>query len=317
MRTILVAFILLSCGIRSFAQGFDTLAEECLGYFTRGETDLFEAAYPGLFMEYVKENEPAYRDAVEAVREGDFWRALSNLGENLDPDLFLDELAADTNFTRLHHLPQWEELIRRADAVAAGYNNEVRLRLKAVQARDQGIRLLYLYTGDGPVKDKLHQYMHRVDAESGAEVCAILDRYGWLGPDEIGEEGNETLFLAVQHANDADIQLKYLPRLAEAVLDGRAEGWHLAFLTDRTLMNQGHKQVYGTQKIVSREPGKSYIVPLEHPEQVDELRASVGLGPLADDLADYGMEWDPDDYMSRLPEIERMYRERFESMSGR
>lgn len=36
--------------------------------------------------------------------------------------------------------------------------------------------------------------------------------------------------------------------LQQAVQTGKANGWHLAFLTDRILMNQGKKQIYGTQK---------------------------------------------------------------------
>ncbi|MCC8018636.1 MAG: hypothetical protein LIO85_02525 [Rikenellaceae bacterium] len=316
MRTVICSLIFLLSGVLAYPQDFDAQVERCLGYFTRGETEPFEATYPGLYTEYLKEVIPAYRDALLAVKEGDTGRALSHLSEQLDPDLFLDELATDSNFIRLHVLPEWHELMRRYEAVKAGYNNEVRLRLKAIQAKDQGIRLLYLNTGDGPVKDKMHEYMHEVDAESAAEVCAILDLYGWLGPDEIGEEANETLFLAVQHVGDADIQQKYLPMLAEAAADGRAEWWHFAFLTDRTLMNRGLKQIYGTQKILSRQPGKSYIVPLEHPERVDELRASVGLDPLAEELADYGMEWDLGEYLRNLPDIERMYRERYEALTG-
>jgi hypothetical protein len=101
--------------------------------------------------------------------------------------------------------------------------------------------------------------------------------------------------------------------LREAVKAGKADGWQLAFLTDRILMNQGKKQIYGTQKVISTIPGRSYIIPLEYPERVDELRREVGLPPLADDLEEEGMHWDPEEYRRNLLEIERMYKERFDS----
>ncbi len=48
------------------------------------------------------------------------------------------------------------------------------------------------------------------------EVEKILDEHGWLGADVIGEQGNKTLFLVIQHS-DLETQLKYLPMMREAV----------------------------------------------------------------------------------------------------
>ncbi|MCD8178601.1 MAG: hypothetical protein LUE98_14730 [Tannerellaceae bacterium] len=98
--------------------------------------------------------------------------------------------------------------------------------------------------------------------------------------------------------------------LQQAVQTGKADGWHLAFLTDRILMNQGKKQIYGTQKIISDNPAKSYIVPLEYPEKVDQLRKESGLPPLAEELEEEGMQWNLQEYLKNLPTIEKMYRER-------
>lgn len=156
--------------------------------------------------------------------------------------------------------------------------------------------------------------MKKIDLESVDIVAKIIDKYGWLGKDKIGKEANETLFLGIQHIDDLVVQSKYLPAIKDAVKKGNAEPWHLAFLTDRILMNQGKKQVYGTQKIITKNPETSYIIPLENPEKVDELRKEIGLDPLNDDLQEDGLSWNLEDYKKDLPRIEKLYKERVEKL---
>ena len=64
------------------------------------------------------------------------------------------------------------------------------------------------------------------------KVKSILDKYGWLGTDIIGGQGNNTLFLVIQHA-DIETQVQYLPMMREAVKNGKAKGSSLALHYDR------------------------------------------------------------------------------------
>ena len=48
------------------------------------------------------------------------------------------------------------------------------------------------------------------------KIKKILDEHGWLGADIIGNQGNTTLFLVIQHS-DLETQEKYLPMMLEAV----------------------------------------------------------------------------------------------------
>jgi hypothetical protein len=41
---------------------------------------------------------------------------------------------------------------------------------------------------------------------------SILQKYGWLGHEEIGDQANTTLFMVIQHS-DQVAQEKYLPML--------------------------------------------------------------------------------------------------------
>ncbi|WP_295991220.1 DUF6624 domain-containing protein [uncultured Alistipes sp.] len=184
----------------------------------------------------------------------------------------------------------------------------LRRQLVALRNRDQGIRLLLLEAmrrsgDDSSLVDTLRGRMRRIDRDNALRVRQIIDRHGWPGREEVGEEANEALFLCLQHVDDTIVQEKYLPVLRQAVAEGRAEGWHLAFLTDRIRMNRGEKQIYGTQT-VTRGGQLDYVVPIEEPERVDSLRRSIGLKPMARYLDG---AWDLERYLRELPEIERKY----------
>ena len=65
-----------------------------------------------------------------------------------------------------------------------------------------------------------------------------------------------------------------------AVAQGEASGKDLAYLTDRVLLAEGKKQIYGTQFM--QVDGKSEPRPMEDPEHVDDRRKEVGLEPIAE-----------------------------------
>ncbi|WP_165041330.1 DUF6624 domain-containing protein [Dysgonomonas sp. ZJ709] len=318
MRKIfLFSFLGLLCSLSGSCQEFNELVNQSLSYFKQNEFRKFEETYPKLYLEYLKTNIPSYQEAINAANSGNIELAFSNINELIDEDLFLDEIEHDEDFKVLHQKGAWSILLQKIKTIKSSYNEGLRSELKEVQNRDQGIRILYLHIENDSLKTAVHDYMKTiVDNDCSAKICPILDKYGWVGTDEIGSEANGTLFLAVQHVDDLKVQEKYLPMLKDAVKSGKAEGWQLAFLTDRILMNQGRKQIYGTQKIISKDPARSYIIPLEDPNNVDELRKEVGLPPLAKDLEEEGMHWDLEEYKKNLPTIEKMYRERYETLKN-
>lgn len=121
--------------------------------------------------------------------------------------------------------------------------------------------------------------------------------------DVIGNQGNLTLFLVIQHA-DLETQEEYLPMMREAVKNGNASSRNLALLEDRVALGKGEKQIYGSQVNRDQETGEYYVLPLIDPDNVDKRRADVGLGPIQDYISFWGMTWDVEDYKKKLPEIE-------------
>ena len=149
------------------------------------------------------------------------------------------------------------------------------------------------YGGDSKEWKALMKKMQTADSINLLKVTAIIDRYGWLGPDSIGSDGNTTLFMVIQHSNQPT-QEKYLPLMREAVKNGRARAKELALLEDRVALEEGKKQIYGSQLRWDAKTNVYAVAPLEDPVNVDKRRAAMGLGP----LADYTMEccrlvWNP------------------------
>ena len=187
--------------------------------------------------------------------------------------------------------------------------------LATVAVSDQVYRNQYQdtigrYGADSKEVKALFERMRVQDSINQVKVCAILDRYGWVGPDIVGEEGKSTFFFVVQHA-ELPIQLKYLPMMRAAVKDGRANARHLALLEDRVNLRQGRKQVYGSQVGWEKKTNEYYVLPLDDPDNVDQRRAAVGLPPLVEYLQNWKMKWDVELYKKDLPRIEILYREAF------
>ena len=145
------------------------------------------------------------------------------------------------------------------------------------------------------------------DSITLTKVIKVLDSRGWLGSDIIGNLGNRTLFLAIQHS-DLKTQEKYLPLMREAVQKGNASPSNFAYLVDRVALGQGKKQLYGSQLVRDLVTGEHYISPLDDPDNVDMRRTELGLGKLQDYVSPLGMTWNIEEYKKKLPEIEAKYK---------
>lgn len=192
---------------------------------------------------------------------------------------------------------RWQALLTKADA---RFNNPLIYQLDTIFREDQEYRIMVDSMGEkyGFESKEMQSLWHKmaaVDSINLIKVKAILDKYGWLGPQEVGQQGNTTLFLVIQHADSAT-QVKYLPMMREAVKKGNANAGSLALLEDRVALRQGGKQLYGSQIGRDSVSGEHYVLPLEDPGNVDKRRAAVGLPPLAEYVKHWGIAWDVEEY---------------------
>lgn len=186
-----------------------------------------------------------------------------------------------------------ETLVKRLDSML--YDDQTyRGQLELVQAR---------YGGDSKEIKELLRIIKRKDSINTTKVEVILNTYGWLGTDRVGEKGNETLFLVIQHS-DLDVQKRYLPMMREAVKRGNAKSSSLALLEDRVALRQGKRQIYVTQIFWDMISNEYYVFPLSDPDNVDKRRAEVGLEPISDYLSNFNLKWNAAQYKKELPSIE-------------
>jgi hypothetical protein len=161
-------------------------------------------------------------------------------------------------------------------------NEELANELAEMAAEDQRIRKRSMAPGRGFVRrldaDTAKEYM-RIDAENAERLRQIVAEHGWPGRSLVGEQGAHDAWLIAQHADrQPEFQRQALELLADAVARGEASARDLAYLTDRVRVNEGRKQVFGTQ-IMGVEDGVPVPRPIEDRERLDERRTEVGLEP--------------------------------------
>lgn len=123
--------------------------------------------------------------------------------------------------------------------------------------------------------------MKEIDRKNTKEMKEIIKEHGWPGISLVGKRASAKAWLLIQHADlDLAFQKKSLNLIKKAVKRKDASKWEIAYLTDRILMNQKKKQIYGTQIRFDKETGEVTSYPIKNPKRINKLRKSFGLEPL-------------------------------------
>lgn len=244
------------------------------------------------------EPDSAFIQLFRIAQKGNF----SNYGHlNADPDL--QSLHADERWEKLNSLVK-----ENKEKMEKNFDKPLVEILESIYQEDQQYRqqigeVEKEYGRDSDEMKAHWKTISHADSLNLIKVREILDDRGWLGSEIIGQQGNATLFLVIQHA-DLAVQEQYLPMMREAVTKGNANPSSLALLEDRVALRKGKRQIYGSQIGRDPETGDYYVSPLEDPDNVDQRRASMGLPPLSNYISHWGMSWDVEAYKASLPEIE-------------
>ncbi|MBI4140643.1 hypothetical protein HY485_02280 [Candidatus Woesearchaeota archaeon] len=129
---------------------------------------------------------------------------------------------------------------------------------------------------------RVEDYDISVDERNLKRMKEIVEMHGWPTYNSVGEDGAFAAWLLVQHADrDPEFQKRCLDLLEQAVKANQADKASLAYLTDRVLVHEGKKQVYGTQFYVDKK-GVYGPRPIKDQKHLDERRAAVGLEPFVE-----------------------------------
>ncbi|MBK7465379.1 MAG: hypothetical protein IPJ43_00435 [Saprospiraceae bacterium] len=221
-------------------------------------------------------------------------------------------ITTDPDLNSLHNDDRWKVLLEKIkqnkDKAEVNLNKPLVAILDSIYIEDQKYRqqIDEIEKKFGRQSNEMREHwkvINEKDSINLIKVKSILDKYGWLGTDIIGGQGNNTLFLVIQHA-DIETQVQYLPMMREAVKNGKAKGSSLALLVDRVALRQGKRQIYGSQIARDQDSPVYYVSPLEDPDNVDKRRAEVGLGPLSEYVSRWQIKWDVEQYKKDLLKME-------------
>src|SRR5260370_39359132 len=132
---------------------------------------------------------------------------------------------------------------------------ELRKRVQEDQdARRQMIAWMKEHGVTDPAKAKqaenepIAKKLAEIDEANTKWLKGIVEKHGWPGTKLVGEPGAYDAWLLVQHADrDREFQKKCLGLMKPLVETGEVAKGDFAYLTDRVLIADGKKQLYGTQ----------------------------------------------------------------------
>lgn len=128
--------------------------------------------------------------------------------------------------------------------------------------------------------------MEAVHLENARLLEDVIADIGWPGRGKVGEDAAAAAFLILQHAiSRPDLQRSGLALILDAIPDGQANALDAAYLSDRIATFEGQPQTFGTQFDWDAQ-GQLSPHPVRDPAELDERRASVGLPPMAETIAE-------------------------------
>lgn len=176
-------------------------------------------------------------------------------------------------------------------------------KMDSLFQEDQQARLLMMHLKkEGANKqqiDSVQAVIRKKDEANLRFVTSLIDEQGWLGPQEVGFQGAQALFLVIQHAN-LKTQKKYYPLIVEAEKEGKILSSNVAILEDRIAVREGRPQTYGSQGFYDEKQKKTLVYPLVDAEKIDELRKARGLST----MQAYFPNWNLQDYSKQLPYLQ-------------
>ena len=242
-------------------------------------------------------NSDYYNAACSAALAGQEKEAFNFLKKSADKGWKgYKHMHKDTDLESLWEKAAWEPIAAvvkaNLDEYEKDFDKPLKAQLEEIRVKDQALRQLIneaeeKFGRDSEEMTYFWSLINEQDSINELAVLKIIDERGWPGSSLVGRNANTTVWLVIQHA-PLKTQEKYLPLLKESVKNGESRGSNLALLEDRIEVRNERPQIYGSQISRNKETGLYEISNLLEPKYVDKRRAEVGLGP----LADYVKRWD-------------------------
>ena len=172
--------------------------------------------------------------------------------------------------------------------------DSLKTKLETLFMEDQLFRRLYQdaekkFGKDSDEMEYFWKVVEKQDERIEIEFIKILEKYGWLGSNQVGRLANGALFSIIQHSS-IETKEKYAPLMKESVLRKESQPMHYARLIDRMLVNDNKPQIYGSQT-TNDENGNAIFFEIEKPEYVNKRRKEINLDGIESFAKERSIEW--------------------------
>lgn len=203
------------------------------------------------------------------------------------------------DYLRTNNPEKWKEIETIAIAQEKQYQKTLKLpalrkEINLMCLNDQKLRYRKSQNNDDNLNDIINQQINEADSFNLIQAKKIIKQYGWPKMSEIGKDGQNNLWLIVQHADqDVLFQNEVLLEMEKLINTKELNMENYAFLYDRVQCNLNYKQLYGTQVIWSGHGEASGFRPMLKENLVNKRREKLGLDPLEIYSLIYGFSYEP------------------------
>ncbi len=112
-------------------------------------------------------------------------------------------------------------------------------------------------------------------------VEKLLLNQDWPSSNEVGQRSSEAPALIIVHSTDTTLMKSYLPIFLKASKNEKLQVVWYARLFDKIMLAEKGIQHFGTQYCSTKENPMEYVLcPIESPDDINEIRANLGLPSL-------------------------------------
>ncbi|PZR28392.1 MAG: hypothetical protein DI535_07060 [Citrobacter freundii] len=192
---------------------------------------------------------------------------------------------------------KWDAVITKAVAKEKIFEATLQLpalrqRINTMTLQDQQLRYKRVQAKSKEERKIINAAIAKADADNLLAAKEIIAQYGWPGISQIGKDGQNNLWLVVQHADmDVAFQRNALAAMKKLLGTKELNAENYAFLYDRVQCNLNYKQLYGTQVNWTSNGEASGFRSIADEDKVDDRRRKLGVLPLHIYALTYGFTY--------------------------
>ncbi len=223
----------------------------------------------------------AWAEAEQLVRE--------TIAEHPEPT-DLESIAGFSEGYEMLRLPSWPETqaayFARLDRALAARPRDIPYEFHCRGIKEQWARSTAIANRSDFAQ------VAALDEANTARLKEIVAEQGWPRRSVWGIRPALAAWMILQHTPDYEFQAEMLPVMEKMVGQKELDAPYYALLYDRVQLRNDRPQRYGSQ--LRKKPDGSWepAPPLEDADQLDVLRASVGLQPIAEYLHEISKIYD-------------------------